>query len=132
MSLSLCLSQDISEMSKGIYIPRGVNTTSLSRDQQWLFSPSKELRVCGCDCMCVGVLCECVGVLWVWVCSTAPHVSGVASSQLSIMQYHNPITSLCRLAVMCPEGTSSAQFVRTHSSTTRSCCPLRPEGRWSI
>jgi V-type H+-transporting ATPase subunit A len=37
--------KDISEMSKGIYIPRGVNTTSLSRDQQWLFSPSKELRV---------------------------------------------------------------------------------------
>ena len=39
--------QDISEMTQSIYIPRGVNTTSLARQQEWEFEPLTELRVSG-------------------------------------------------------------------------------------
>ena len=39
---NLCLShQDICEMTQSIYIPRGVNTESLSRTVAWDFSPAQ-------------------------------------------------------------------------------------------
>ena len=36
--------KDINELTESIYIPRGVNTKSLSRTEQWDFMPS-ELKV---------------------------------------------------------------------------------------
>ena len=32
-------------MTESIYIPRGVNVYSLSRETQWYFEPRKEFRV---------------------------------------------------------------------------------------
>lgn len=37
--------KDISEMTESIYIPRGINTTSLARQQEWEFEPAAEFRV---------------------------------------------------------------------------------------
>ena len=34
------LLQHIAEMSKSIYIPRGINTPSLSKDKSWEFQPA--------------------------------------------------------------------------------------------
>ena len=36
--------KDINEMTESIYIPRGVNVYSLSRDQKWLFQPQKQFK----------------------------------------------------------------------------------------
>ena len=38
-------SQTICDMTESIYIPRGVNVSSLSRESQWYFEPQKEFRV---------------------------------------------------------------------------------------
>ncbi|XP_072839898.2 V-type proton ATPase catalytic subunit A [Pogona vitticeps] len=37
--------KDITELTKSIYIPRGINITALSRDIKWEFSPSANIRV---------------------------------------------------------------------------------------
>uniref|UniRef100_A0A3B3SR00 H(+)-transporting two-sector ATPase n=1 Tax=Paramormyrops kingsleyae TaxID=1676925 RepID=A0A3B3SR00_9TELE len=37
--------KDINDLTKSIYIPRGVNIGALNRDIKWEFSPSKNLRV---------------------------------------------------------------------------------------
>uniref|UniRef100_A0A4W6DM86 H(+)-transporting two-sector ATPase n=1 Tax=Lates calcarifer TaxID=8187 RepID=A0A4W6DM86_LATCA len=37
--------KDINDITKSIYIPRGVNIGALNRDLKWEFSPSKSLRV---------------------------------------------------------------------------------------
>lgn len=37
--------KDINDLTKSIYIPRGVNIGALNRDLKWEFSPSKSLRV---------------------------------------------------------------------------------------
>ncbi|XP_032833116.1 V-type proton ATPase catalytic subunit A [Petromyzon marinus] len=39
--------QDIAELSKSIYIPRGVNVSALSADKKWEFKPEKNMRVGG-------------------------------------------------------------------------------------
>jgi len=40
--------QDICELTTSIYIPRGVNVNSLSREVKWPFQPSKLFKVsCG-------------------------------------------------------------------------------------
>ncbi|PIO23895.1 hypothetical protein AB205_0008790 [Aquarana catesbeiana] len=36
--------KDISDMTKSIYIPRGINVTALSRDIKWEFIPDKNIR----------------------------------------------------------------------------------------
>lgn len=38
--------KDINDLTKSIYIPRGVNIGALNRDIKWEFSPCKSLRVC--------------------------------------------------------------------------------------
>ena len=38
--------QDISELIKSIYIPKGISTPALSRSKQWEFQPSKSVKVC--------------------------------------------------------------------------------------
>ena len=45
LSLSLSLLQDISDMTNSIYIPRGVNVYSLSRETLWYFEPSNIFKV---------------------------------------------------------------------------------------
>lgn len=40
--------KDINDITKSIYIPRGVNIGALNRDLKWEFSPSKSLRVRVC------------------------------------------------------------------------------------
>ena len=40
--------KDINTLTQSIYIPRGINIGSLSRDSKWEFNPSKNLRVCTC------------------------------------------------------------------------------------
>lgn len=46
--------KDISELTASIYIPRGVNTKSLSRDASWGFNPLsvkvKTLSIFFCEC----------------------------------------------------------------------------------
>jgi V-type H+-transporting ATPase subunit A len=37
--------KDISDMTESIYIPRGVNVYSLSRDNLWYFEPTKDFKV---------------------------------------------------------------------------------------
>lgn len=37
--------KDINDLTKSIYIPRGVNIGALNRDIKWEFTPSKSLRV---------------------------------------------------------------------------------------
>ncbi|KAJ7307535.1 hypothetical protein JRQ81_009560 [Phrynocephalus forsythii] len=37
--------KDITELTKSIYIPRGINISALSRDVKWEFSPSANVRV---------------------------------------------------------------------------------------
>ncbi|XP_054834884.1 V-type proton ATPase catalytic subunit A-like [Eublepharis macularius] len=37
--------KDITELTKSIYIPRGINISALSRDLKWDFSPSPNIRV---------------------------------------------------------------------------------------
>lgn len=39
------LFQDISELTTSIYIPKGINVKSLNNEVNWLFVPSKQLRV---------------------------------------------------------------------------------------
>lgn len=36
---------EISDLTKSIYIPRGVNIGALNRDLKWEFTPSKSLQV---------------------------------------------------------------------------------------
>lgn len=37
--------KDITELTKSIYIPRGINISALSKDLKWEFSPSPNIRV---------------------------------------------------------------------------------------
>lgn len=37
--------KDITELTKSIYIPRGINISALSRDLQWDFKPGSNIRV---------------------------------------------------------------------------------------
>lgn len=37
--------KDIADMTQSIYIPKGINTNALSRDQMWEFEPVKDMRV---------------------------------------------------------------------------------------
>ena len=46
------LYQDICELTSSIYIPRGINVTSLNHDQKWPFQPSKLFRVNTCNVEC--------------------------------------------------------------------------------
>jgi V-type H+-transporting ATPase subunit A len=39
--------ENIANISKSIYIPRGINTPALNKDKQWEFVPSKDIRVGG-------------------------------------------------------------------------------------
>ena len=39
--------KDINELTESIYIPRGVNTKSLSRELKWDFTPAG-IKVCYC------------------------------------------------------------------------------------
>lgn len=43
------LYQDICELTSSIYIPRGINVTSLNHDQTWPFQPSKLFKVSTCN-----------------------------------------------------------------------------------
>ena len=43
------LHQDICELTSSIYIPRGINVTSLNHDQTWPFQPSKLFKVSTCN-----------------------------------------------------------------------------------
>lgn len=44
------LYQDICELTSSIYIPRGINVTSLNHDQKWPFQPSKLFKVSNLEC----------------------------------------------------------------------------------
>ena len=48
--LLVCLYQDICELTSSIYIPRGINVTSLNHDQKWPFQPSKLFKVSNLEC----------------------------------------------------------------------------------
>ena len=37
--------QSIQDLSKSIYIPRGINTTALDRKKAWAFAPSTHFKV---------------------------------------------------------------------------------------
>lgn len=39
--------KDIADLTKSIYIPRGINVNALSRDIKWEFIPDKNIRVSG-------------------------------------------------------------------------------------
>ncbi len=58
--------KDINDLTKSIYIPRGVNIGALNRDLKWEFSPFQNLRV---RIMCVSFsVCSDVMHLVFWIC----------------------------------------------------------------